>query len=291
MTSELIVQSTPKGGTGRGLIKRLRRDRRARVSVAVLVLIAGTALLAPLIAHFPPTELHVREKFLGPSTTYWFGTDELGRDLFSRVLYGGRTALAIAVGSAVIATSIGLVWGALAAMSGRWPDEFLMRAADASMAVPIVLAALILVAAFGPSIPSLVLIIGLLGAPWSARVLRASIQSEMQQEYFLSGIATGARRRTILMSEIIPNVAPTLLVQFAINLASAVLLEAALSFFGVGVQPPLSSWGTLLLEGYRSIFLSATYAVMPGLMIFVTIWALNSLSDAIQSALEPKGHE
>lgn len=291
MDARVVDQTAIASNVSRGASRRLLRSHSSVIALVALILIALSALLAPLLTRFPPNELHVTDRFLSPNATYWFGTDELGRDLFSRVLYGGRAALAISLGAAIIATVFGLAWGGLAAISHRWTDEILMRLADATMAVPLVLAALIFVAAFGPTVPALLVIIGILQAPWSARVIRASVLSEIQQDYYQAAIASGARRHTILVSELIPNVMPTLLVQFAINMASAVLLEAALSFFGLGVQPPLASWGTLLLEGYRHIFLAPTYAVVPGLMIFLAIWALNTLSDGLQEALEPHGHD
>ncbi len=232
--------------------------------------------------------LRVTQKFLPPSLLHLLGTDELGRDLFARVLYGGRLALAISVGATVLALVIGSTWGGFAAIRGGWPDNILMRIADALMALPMVLAALIFVAVFGTSVHSLIGIIGVLEAPWTARVVRAAILSELQDDYCRAARAVGATKTRVLFSEVMPNIVPTLMVQVALNMSVAILIEAGLSFFGLGVQPPRSSWGSLLLSGYRQIYSSPTYAIAPGVLIFLTIWALNTLSDHLQEAMSPR---
>lgn len=277
----------PSGRGARQVLRRLLRRPGAVVSLAMLSVIVVLSICASLIAPYSPTETHVLEKFLAPNTSYLLGTDELGRDLLSRVLYGGRLALVISGGATVLATALGIVWGGIAAVRRGWLDDVLMRIADATMAVPTILAAIIFVAAFGSSVVTLIFVIGLLEAPWTARVVRAGVLAELQEDYCLAARSLGATKARILFSEVLPNIVPTLMVQSALNLSVAILIEAALSFFGLGVQPPRASWGTLLLEGYRQIYLSPTYAVVPGVMIFVTIWSLNSLSDSIQAVLQP----
>ncbi len=260
----------------------------ALVALAFLVVICGLSVFAPIISRYTPTQTDVTEKFLSPSLDHFLGTDELGRDLFARVLSGGRLALAISVGATALALAIGSTWGGFTAVRGGWYDDILMRIADALMAVPMVLAALIFVAVFGTSVHSLTAIIGLLEAPWTARVVRGAILSELQDDYCRAARALGATKTRIVFSEVMPNVVPTLMVQVALNMSVAILIEAGLSFFGLGVQPPRASWGSLLLSGYRQLYLSPTYAIAPGALIFLTIWALNTLSDHLQEAMSPR---
>jgi ABC-type dipeptide/oligopeptide/nickel transport system permease subunit len=274
-----------------GVTRRLLRRRGAVVILALLALLVVTAVAAPFITPYLPTTLAPRDRFFPPSIAHPFGTDELGRDLLTRVLYGGRIALGIGAASTVIAMVVGVVWGFAAAMRRGWIDEILMRLADAAMAIPTILFALVLVAAFGPSTVNLAVIIGLLLAPVTARLARSAALDELKSEYILAAVASGATRMRILRSEVLPNTVPALLVLATLNAASAILAEASLSFVGLGVQPPEASWGSLLFQGYQKIYQSLWYAIFPGLIIFLAIWLLTLLADQLQSVLDPRGRE
>lgn len=269
-----------------GVLSRLLHRPLAAFSVVLLGVIVSSAVFAPLIAPFDPATLHITDAFAPPSSTYLLGTDEIGRDLLSRVLFGGRIALVISVGATLIAMSLGVVWGGFAAIRGGWIDNLLMRSADAVMAIPGLLLALVFVAAFGASVPSLIIVIGFLHSPYAARVIRGAMLAEIKADYSLAARAFGATRWRLLYSEVLPNTVPVLLVQVCLVAASVILVEATLSFFGLGVQPPRASWGTLLLSGYRNIHSSTSYAILPGIMIFLTIWCLNTVADHVQSVLE-----
>lgn len=258
------------------------------IAAAVLAALALASLLAPLLAT-DPSALDPINQLQGPSGAHWFGTDELGRDLFSRVLHAGRAALGIAAVATVGALVLGVVWGGVAAISGGVLDDVLMRAADGVMAIPVMLTALVLVAAFGASIGSLMLILGLLHAPATARIARAGIQVELQSDYCVAARTYGSSRARILGRDILPNVAPTLLVQTSLVAASVILTEAALSFVGLGIQPPDATWGTLILDGYANIYSSYWFVAFPGAAVLATIWALNVLADEIQAALDVRG--
>ena len=271
-----------------GVMRRLLRRREAVVILVLLGLLIISAVAAPLFTPYSPIALAPRDRFQPPSLTHLFGTDELGRDLYTRVLYGGRIALGIGAAATVIAMLIGVAWGFIAAMRRGWVDEILMRLADAAMAIPTILFALVLVAAFGASTVNLAVIIGLLLAPVTARLARSAALDELTSEYVLAAVASGATRTRMLFSEVLPNTLPSLLVLATLNAASAILTEASLSFVGLGVQPPEASWGTLLFQGYQKIYQAIWYPIFPGLVIFLTIWLLNLLADQLQSVMDPR---
>lgn len=270
------------------VLRRLAGDRAGVVAMTVLGLLIVTAVLAPVVSGHSPTQIDAAKLFAGPSGAHWLGTDELGRDLFSRVLYGGRIALGIAFGATLVAMVLGVVWGFISAQLGGWGDEILMRVVDAVMAIPIVMFALILVAAIGTHVVTLAIVIGVLLAPATARISRAGILTELQQDYYAAAVAAGVPRMRILFGEVLPNAAPVLIARAAVNAADAIVLEASLSFIGLGVTPPDASWGTLLREGYDQIYRTVWYPLFPGVAIFLAIWSFNVLGDRLQNALDPR---
>lgn len=271
-----------------GLLRRLAGSPGGLVALIVLALLVLSALLAPVVAPHSPTEIDATNLFAAPSGEHWLGTDELGRDLFSRVLYGGRFALGIAFGATTVAMLIGVVWGFCSAQAGGWLDETLMRIVDVVMAVPIVMFALVLVAALGTSPVTLAIVIGVLLAPATARIARAGILTELEQDYYAAAVAAGVPRLRILFGEVLPNAAPVLIARAAVNAADAIVLEAGLSFIGLGVTPPDASWGTLLREGYDQIYRTVWYPLSPGVAIFAAIWSFNTLGDRLQDVLDPR---
>jgi peptide/nickel transport system permease protein len=250
------------------------------VIIAVLAIIVLASVLAPLVAPYDPSALSP-DRFAGPGLAHLLGTDDLGRDLLSRLLYSGRTTLGISCGAAVVSCVLGLVWGALAAFSRGFTDEVAMRVADTIMAIPSLLLALVLVAAFGSSPLKLSLMIGVLLTPAVARMMRSLMLSERVADYYTAAIAYGATRRRLLLTEVFPNVWPSLAVQGAITVAQAIILEASLSFIGLGVQDPEYSWGLLVRYGYNTLSRSLWYPFFPALAILLTIWLLNSLTDQL----------
>ncbi|WP_216206084.1 ABC transporter permease [Amycolatopsis aidingensis] len=256
-------------------------------ALAVLGFLVLLAVLAPVLLA-APTEIQPRDAFAGPSPAHPFGTDELGRDLLSRAAYGGRLSLGVAAGATMIAMAVGVAWG-LAAATPRWQGEVLMRLADAALAVPIVLFALVFVAAFGSDLIAMTVVAGLLMAPLTARITRSAVLAELASEYVHALRAVGAGRVRVLFGEVLPNAAPALLAQASLNLATALMLEATLSFVGLGVQPPEASWGTLLDAGYRRLFESLWYPLLPALLIIAAIGALNVLGDQLRRALHRGG--
>lgn len=287
MTAAVAVELPPaRRRRGETLLRLLRRPSGA-LAAFVLVLILTGALFAPVLAPHSPTEFDYEHLFAGPSWNHLFGTDELGRDLFSRVLYGARTSLWVAALATVIAMASGTVLGFVAAFRSGWVGEVMMRSVDVTLGMPVILIGLVLVAAFGSSILSLVLILGFLFAPATARLARSAILAELESDYYLAATSVGAPPRRILFGELLPNTVPVLLARAAIVAAAAIFVEASLSFLGLGVQPPAASWGTLLQTGYASLYSSYWYALFPGIVIVVTVLALNALGNNLQYALDP----
>lgn len=265
------------------LALRARAPRRrlpvaSWISVSVLALIVLMSVLAPLVAPYDPAQ-QSPDRFATPSLAHLFGTDELGRDLFSRVLYGGQLTIFIAGGATLVAMVLGIAWGMVAAFTRGVVDEILMRLADTVMAIPQILFALVFISAFGADPVKLAIIVGILLTPTTARLVRSAVISELQEDYFTAAVAFGSKRSRLLFSEVLPNARGPIVVQAAINAANAILLEASMSFVGLGIAPPEATWGTLVQQGYQKMYQSIGYVLFPALFIFVTIWLLNVLAD------------
>lgn len=258
------------------------------IPLALLAVIVLACVLAPVIAPYDPSA-QSPDRFAGPSAAHLFGTDELGRDLFSRVLYGGQLTIFIAGGATLVAMVLGIAWGMAAAFARGWVDEILMRLADTVMAIPQILFALVFISAFGADPVKLAVIIGILLTPTTARLVRSSVLSELQEDYFTAAVAFGSRRSRLLFAEVLPNAKGPIVVQAAINAANAILLEASMSFVGLGIAPPEATWGTLVQQGYQKMYQSIGYVLFPALFIFVTIWLLNVLADQFGGDRKGKG--
>ncbi len=265
------------------LVSRPTAAIAALVILGLIIATAGASLLAP----YSPTTPDFTHLFAPPTWSHPFGTDELGRDLLSRLMYGGRTSLIVAVLATVFAMVVGVSWGFAAALRTGWGSEVLMRVADAAMALPVILLGLVLVASFGASKPSLILILGILFAPSTARIARSALLSELRSDYYLAAVSVGASRFRIVVTELLPNTLPVLLARATLVAAEAIFVEASLSFVGLGIQPPSASWGTLLQQGYTNLYRSYWYPIFPGLVILLAVLALNTLGDNLQRVLDP----
>lgn len=275
------------------LALRARAPRRrlpvaSWISIGVLALIVLMSVLAPLVAPYDPAQQSA-DRFATPSAAHLFGTDELGRDLFSRVLYGGQLTIFIAGGATLVAMVLGIAWGMAAAFTRGIVDEILMRLADTVMAIPQILFALVFISAFGADPVKLAVIVGILLTPTTARLVRSAVISELQEDYFTAAVAFGSKRSRLLFSEVLPNARGPIVVQAAINAANAILLEASMSFVGLGIAPPEATWGTLVQQGYQKMYQSIGYVLFPALFIFVTIWVLNVLADQFGGDRKGKG--
>jgi peptide/nickel transport system permease protein len=263
----------------------LRSRPTSAVAVALLGAIVLLSLLAPLIAPHDPLDTNLALQFQPPSAAYPFGTDELGRDLFSRVLYGGRSALLTAVGSVAIAALVGIPLGLIAGYFGGWADGVAMRVVDVLLAIPAILIALGLIAMFGRGTLNVIVAVGVVNIPAFARITRASTLAVKEHDFVLATQAMGAGYSYLLPITILPNAAGPILVQVAVTGATAILLASALSFLGLGIQPPTPDWGSMLSVGRQHLFEAPWYGIFPGLAIALTVFALDELSKALQDLL------
>jgi peptide/nickel transport system permease protein len=266
----------------------LLSNRLAAVGLLILLLVVVVAAFGDVLARYPINAQDVTNRFSPPSSEFWFGTDELGRDVYSRVVIGARVSLqvgAVAVGISLVA---GTVIGLIAGYRGGWLDAVLMRSMDVLFSFPVVLLAIALVAVLGPSLRNTMIAVGIVFTPIFARVVRGSALSVSQDLHVRAVRSLGASDTRILLKHVLPNVAAPIIVQTSLSLAFAILTEAALSFIGVGVQPPNPAWGLMLSDAQRYRTQGWWLSVFPGLAIFLTVMAFNLVGDGLRDALDPR---
>jgi peptide/nickel transport system permease protein len=254
-------------------------------SVAALI---GVAILAPIIAPYDPLAQSILARLKGPSAAHWLGTDQFGRDLLSRILYGLGASLAISGSAVAVALVIGGALGLAAAYFRGWTERILMRAMDVLFAFPVMLLAIGIIAMLGPGSLPTAIAIAIVYTPIFARLLRGPALVIADSDYVMSARAAGASHARIIVHHILPNLASVVLVQTSLLLSAAVLVEASLSFLGLGTQPPAPSLGTMLAEGRNFLLLSPWCAIFSGLAILVLAFALNLLGDVLRDALDPR---
>jgi peptide/nickel transport system permease protein len=273
---------------GVGTWRRLLARKGGVLGLAIIVLFVLVAVLAPLIAPYDPAQQSWTSIRKPSSLAHWFGTDESGRDLLSRVIFGGRASLLAGVVSVTIALGLGVPIGLLAGYGGRWIDAVLSRIADAMLAVPFLILAIALAAFLGPSLQNAMIAIGLTTAPVFVRLTRGQVMAVMVEDYVEAARAVGNPPVRIAFRHILPNILPALIVQATLSIATAIIAEASLSFLGLGQQPPAPSWGSMLNTAQRFLTLSPWLAVWPGLAIFLAVLSFNLLGDALRDALDPR---
>jgi peptide/nickel transport system permease protein len=247
----------------------------------MLAVLIGAALAAPLLAAYGPDQLDLAHRRERPSRAHPFGTDELGRDVLARVLYGARVSLAVGLLAAAVAGASGVAIGGVAGYAGGAIDNVLMRATDAMLAVPRLPLLMIAAAVFQPTVAQLVLLIGMASWMETARVARAELLSLRNRDFVAAARALGAGHARVIAAHLMPNAAPAVIVSATLAVARSILLESALSFFGVGVQPPAASWGNMLYQAQSALGTEPWLALFPGVFIFVTALSINLAGDRI----------
>lgn len=268
--------------------RQFRRNQLALGGGVVVLLLTLAALLAPVIAPYDPGAYDVRQILLPPSSAHWLGTDQIGRDVLSRMLYGARISMAVGFVSVGIAVVVGTLIGTLAAYYGGRVDELLMRFVDLMLNFPRLFLLLTLIALLRPSIWIIMAVIGLTGWMGLARLVRSEILSLKEREFVVSAQALGARDRRVMFRHILPNALVPLLVSATLGVAGAILAESGLSFLGLGVQPPTPSWGNILIDGKANIEIAWWLSIFPGMAILVTVLAYNLLGEGLRDALDPR---
>jgi peptide/nickel transport system permease protein len=290
----LTVAPPAPESLSRLILRRFVRHRLAVVSVAALLVMIASVLLAPLSPSLP-TDQEPANSLQPPSAAHWFGTDELGRDVFTRILYGGRISLAVGFFSTLLTLVIGILVGAAAGYHGRWVDNALMRVTDAFLSFPttfvLILAAALLrdraFTALRDSVWVVIIIIGALSWMWPARLVRGLFLVLRERDFVAASRALGAGDARLIFSHILPNCLGPILVNGTLEMAYAILTESGLSYLGFGVQPPTPSWGNILASAQTHAFRAPWLAVFPGLMIFITVMTINYIGDGLRDALDP----
>lgn len=270
------------------ILRALRRDRAAMLGLVLFSIIVLAAIFADQIAPYSPALVHPRDRLQRPSAAYLLGTDELGRDVLSRIIYGARVSLSVGAIAVGIAASIGISLGLLAGFRGGFVDGLVMRALDGVLAFPSVVLALAIITVLGPSLVNAMIAIGVVTIPTFARVTRGSVLSVKQREFVEASRACGATDLRLMLRVVLPNCLSPLLVQASISFAAAILVEAALAFLGLGVQPPTPSWGAMLDTGRKYLDQTAWYSTSAGGAIFMAVLSLNLLGDGLRDALDPR---
>jgi peptide/nickel transport system permease protein len=286
----MSAEKTKKRSMAVEIWHRLLRNKMAMLGLVILVLLALSAIFADFIADYDSKVIaqNISERLQGPSAAHWFGTDEFGRDIFARIIHGGRVSLVVGLISVSVSLIIGGTLGAFAGFYGGTVDNVIMRIMDIFLAIPSTLLAITIVAALGTSLVNVMLAIGISGIPNFARIVRAAVMSVKDQEFVESARAIGASNATIIFREIIPNCMAPIIVQATLSVASAILSTASLSFLGLGVQPPSPEWGAMLSSGRNFLRDAIHITLFPGLAIVITILALNLLGDGLRDALDPR---
>ena len=272
----------------RRALRRLLKRKGAVVGLIVLAIFLLLAIFAPLIAPFDPIATSWSLVRKPPSAQHWFGTDELGRDVLARVIYGTRASLLAGVISVSIALSVGVPLGLLSGYRGGFIDALISRITDAMLACPFLILAIALAAFLGPSLGNAMIAIGVTATPIFVRLTRGQVMSVKVEDYVEAARAMGNPRWRIALFHILPNIMPALLVQATLSIAAAIIAEAALSFLGLGQQPPSPSWGSMLNAAQRFLTNAPWMAIWPGLAIFLVVLSLNLVGDGLRDALDPR---
>ena len=265
----------------------LRGNKVAVVWIVVLIAIWLMAILAPVVATHDPLKQSA-DLLESPSTRHWMGTDEFGRDLFSRIVYGGRISLSVGIIAVSIAVLAGSTLGLIAGYTGGLIDTGIMRFIDGLMAFPSIILAILIMAVLGPSLVNLMIAVGISAVPWYARTVRGSTLSVKQTQYVESALAVGASARRIIWRHILPNVAAPIIVLGTLGMATSILAIAGLSFLGLGAHPPSPEWGAMLSSARTYMGRASWYAAFPGLAIMVSVLAMNIIGDALRDILDPR---
>lgn len=278
-------------GPWRAAMRRLRRDRVATIALGVLLVFVLAAVFAPVVAPYAPNAQPdiVGLARVAPSWSHPFGTDVFSRDVLSRVIYGARISLGVATLAILLAMSAGTAWGAVAGYVGGATDAVMMRIIDALLAIPRILILLLVLGLWGNiSLPTLVLVLGLTGWFGTSRLVRERVRALSKQDFTLAARAMGARDLRVLWRHVLPNALSPVIVAATLGIGNVIVLEAALSYLGIGVRPPHASWGNIIEDGADQIGSAWWIALFPGLAMLVTVIAFNLLGDALRDALDPR---
>lgn len=286
------VDLAPKGRSNSSrFIRAFARNRIALFGLFIVVTMLLGAIFANVIAPYDPIQPHYRERFQPPGNAFLMGSDEIGRDIFSRLLYGARISLVIGFIAQGVAISIGMTLGAISGWYGGWIDDVIMRLTDVFFAIPGLMFLIVWVTIFETNTLTIFLALGLIGWPSDARMMRSQVLSIKNLDYVTAAKALGAKTPRIILSHVLPNALAPMIVLATLGVAGAILAESTLSFLGLGVQIPEPSWGTMVDIGTNYMFTAWWYAIFPGLAIMITVLGFNFIGDGLRDALDPTLYE
>ncbi|HEY0294089.1 MAG TPA: nickel transporter permease [Bordetella sp.] len=267
---------------------KFRRNRTAMLGAAIVLVFVALAILASVLANADPLKTSFMTVRKAPSHLFWLGTDELGRDIYSRMLFGARASLMVGLVSVVIALVVGVPFGLLAGYFGGWVDSVISRVTEALLAIPFLILAIALAAFLGPSLVNAMIAIGVSAAPKFTRLTRGQVLAVKNEDYVQGARALGASDLRIIVRHVLPNVMPPIIVQATITIATSIIAEASLSFLGLGLQPPNPSWGSMLNTAKNFMSQAPWMSIFPGAAIFLVVLGFNLLGDGLRDALDPR---
>lgn len=268
---------------------RIVKSKTSLIGLCIIIILIITAIFAPLIATHSPTGYEsLTDRYQSPSSEHLLGTDELGRDIFSRIVFGSRISIQIGVIAVGISMIIGVLLGGIAGYFGKWIDQVIMRIIDIMMAFPSILLAIALVAVLGPNLRNAMIAVGIVGIPQFARIVRSAVLSVKETEYIEAARAIGAKHGRTLMQHVLPNCLAPIIVQATLSVGTAILDAAGLSFLGLGAQPPKPEWGAMLSDGRAALQNAPWVVAFPGMAIFLVVLGFNLFGDGLRDALDPR---
>lgn len=270
------------------MVRRLVKQKTALLGLLICLVLGFSAIFAPYITPYDPMKINMRERLQPPSAAHWFGTDELGRDVLTRLIFGARISLTVGAISILVALSIGVPLGVISAFYGGFVDTWIMRTMDALAAFPAILLALAIVSVLGPNIRNAMIAIGIVYLPAFSRMARASVLSVQENDFVEAGRAAGATDARLMLRTILPNAFAPILVLASLGFANAIIIESGLSFLGLGAQAPSPSWGLMLNQGRQFMTQTVWYSVSAGLAIFISVLGLNLVGDGLRDVLDPR---
>ena len=289
-TATVPAPAEPPDSPTRNALRLLVRHRLAMFGAALVAIEVGLALLAPWIAPHEPNRMDYKAVLSGPTAEHPFGTDELGRDLLSRTLYGARLSLQVGIVAVLVAVAIGVPIGLVSGYLGGVFDEAVMRVVDAVMALPALVLALTISAVLGPGIWNATVAIAVVAAPTYTRLVRGQVLSVKENDYVLAAQCIGAPTWVILLRHILANAFSPIIVQASLGVGFAIILEASLSFIGLGAQPPTPSWGNMVQVGFQYLEIAPGFVLVPASAIFLAVLGFNMLGDGLRDTLDPRSH-
>jgi peptide/nickel transport system permease protein len=293
-TTAAVVSETiagPRAPSTVELRDRVRGHKAFLAGLAIIGLLAIVSILAPVLAPHDPTAIHASDGLNPPSSIYLLGTDNLGRDILSRIIFAARTSLFVALGSVLVAGAIGVPLGLIAGYAGGKIDSVIMRVLDAILAFPVILLAILVVATLGTQTLNLILTIGFVFIPYFTRLVRGNVLTLKEQEFVAASRASGADNGYLVTRVILPNILSPIVVQASLTMSLAVLIEAALSFLGLGVQEPTPAWGSMLQNSQLYLREAPWFVFSPGICIFVSVLAFNLIGDGLRDLLDVSGRQ